>query len=148
MHSVFRHFVASLFSVMIFTAAGTGDGFLRVIHQTPNADAGASLLLTGMANFVMACALSLVVLTPVSSIAQYLFDRRWSFPFYLQIPLLVPLLAVYLFPWALVFGRHATVASGAPAPFLFVLGLATLSLTLPLLIYWAVFRGLDRHAFT
>jgi hypothetical protein len=134
MHSVFRHFVATVFCGCVFTAAGTGAGFLRVLHNTPNPDLQGSLVLTGFVNFVMVCVLSLVVLTPVTSIAQYLFERKWSFPAYVQVPILIPLLSAWLLPWALFFGRS----------FLAVLISCMMNLTLPVLIYWAVLRGLDR----
>ena len=95
---------------------------------------GASLLLTGFLNFVFVSILSLVVLTPVTAIANYLFTEMWPVPFYIRIPALIPLLVVYLLPWSVYFGER----------WLLVVRSGTYALTLPLLVYWAMYRGLER----
>ncbi len=97
-------------------------------------DVGASLLLTGFLNFVFVSILSLVVLTPVTAIANYLFTEMWPVPFYIRIPALIPLLVVYLLPWSVYFGER----------WLLVVRSGTYALTLPLLVYWAMYRGLER----
>ena len=134
MRSISRHFIATLICVTIFTLTGTIDGFLRVLQNTTNPNPGASFVFTGFLNFSFISVLSLVVLTPVTSIADYLFTHRWPFPFYIQIPVLIPLLIIYLLPWSLLFG-------GA---FFLILFFGTIALTLPLFVYWGVFRVLDR----
>jgi hypothetical protein len=138
MRSISRHFIATLVCVTIFTLFGTIDGFFRVLQTMPNPNPGASLLFTGFLNFVMVFALSLVVLTPVTSIADYLFKYKWPFSVFIQIPLLIPLLVLYLLPWTLFFGRF----------FFIVLLSGAVALTLPLMVYWCVFRALDREFFT
>ena len=134
MRSITRHFIATLVCITVFTLGGTGDGFLRVLQTMPNANPGVSLLLTGAFNFVFVSALSMVVLTPVASIADHIFKRKWPFRFFIQVPLLVPFLFTYLLMWTLVFGGH----------FLRLLIPGTRELILPLMLYWAVYRGLDR----
>ena len=134
MRSITRHFIATVFCVPIFTLMGTLDGFLRTLHTLPHVEPNASFFLSGLLNFIFVSTVFLVVLTPVASIAEYLFTRKWPLRFYVQIPALLPLLIVYLLPWTLFFGRR----------FLIVLVSGTIVLTLPLFLYWAIYRGLDR----
>lgn len=134
MHRVFRHFIAALVCIMIFSLTGTIDGFLQVLKNTPNPDPSTSLAFTGLLNFFLVSVLTLVVLSPVTSIADYLFTHTWSVPFYIQLPALVPLLILYLLPWSLLFGSL----------YFTILTAGTVALTIPLILYCAVFRVTDR----
>jgi len=136
MHRLFRHFIAALCCITIFSATGTVDGFLRVLTTNPQANPGASLVLTGFLNFLLVSAICLVVLAPVTSIADYLFTKKWPVPVYVQLPSLVPLLIVYLLPWWFIL----------PCRVAFVVG--ALILMPPLLVYWGVFKGTDIEMFS
>jgi hypothetical protein len=131
MRSFTRHFLAAVVCISVFTFAGTSDGFMRVVHNTPGAQMGTSLFLTGVLDLVLVTALTFLVLTPVIALAEYCFDHRWSLPLYLQAPTVLLFLAVYLLPWTLFFGAHFYLAWFA----------AAWVLTLPLLTYWGVFRA-------
>ena len=137
MHRITRHFIATLITVTLFTCTGTIDGVVRFLQSPPHPGMAPSVPLTGLINFIAIALISLVVLAPVTSIASYLFTRKWSFPFYIQMPALVPLLMVYLVPWVFVFGR----------PFFGLLFTNTIAFTLPLLLYWACYTVLDREFF-
>lgn len=133
-HRAFRHFLATVICVALFALNGVVSGFLRVLQNLPSPNKGASLAFSGLVNLALVSVVSLVVLTPVASIANHLFTRKWALPFYLQIPALVPLLLLYLVPWSALFG----------ALFVRVLLLGTAGLTLPLWVYWCVFQAAER----
>lgn len=134
MRSLFSHFIAALICITIFSGSATIDGFSNVLQTMPQADLRVSLIFTGTLNFVYVCLLTISVLAPVTSIANYLFTHKWPWPFYIQIPALAALLIVYLAPWSLFFGRQFFVA----------LEKGTLILMVPLLIYWVIFRTANR----
>lgn len=138
MRSISRHFIATVLCVTLFTLIGTLDGFQRVLYSVPSPNASASLLFSGLLNFIFVSILSLMVLTPVSSLGEYLFTKKWLLPSYVQFAAILPLMIVYLTPWSLLFGNR----------FEIILVAATVSLTLPLLCYWAIFRLLDREFVT
>jgi hypothetical protein len=125
-----RHLLAAAVCIAVFSFAGTSDGFMRVVHSSPGAQLGPSLLLTGALNLVLVTALTFLVLTPVIALAEYCFSNRRSLPFYLQVPTVLLFLAAYLLPWTLFFGAWFYLAWLA----------AAWVLTLPLLTYWGVFR--------
>jgi hypothetical protein len=130
MRSYTRHLLAAAVCITVFSFAGTSDGFMRVVHSSPGAQLGPSLLLTGALNFVLVSALTFLVLTPVIALAEYCFNNRWSIPIFLQVPVVMLFLAAYLLPWTLFFGAQFYLAWFA----------AAWILMLPLLTYWGVFR--------
>ena len=133
MRSITRHFIACVVCVTVFCLTGALDGFVNILRN-PRADSRAVLALSALVYFIIVCAFCVLVLTPVTSIANYLFTYKWPLSVYGQAPLLIPLLVLYLFPWTLYFGRS----------FPSILLAGSLSLTLPLLLYWAIFKTLDR----
>ena len=81
MHRLFRHFLAWLTCLVIFSATGTLDYFGTLVLTGQPYDGRASLLLTGLTNVVWVAFLCLVVLMPVTVIADYLFTRKWPVSF-------------------------------------------------------------------
>ncbi len=147
MHSLSRHFAATIACVTIFGLTGTLNGFTRLVLNSSSYDPTPSayftfvngghdhtIYLTGLVNFLFITGLFLIVLTPVASIATYVFTYKWSLPIYLEVPALIPIMIAYLLPWTLFLGRY----------FLVVLIGAMSALTLPMLLYWAIYKGLDR----
>jgi hypothetical protein len=148
MHSLSRHFAATVACVTIFSLTGTLNGFIQLVLNSSTHDPMPSayfvffnggnapaIYLTGLVNFVFITGLFLIVLTPVASIATYVFTYKWSLPIYLEVPALIPIMTAYLLPWSLFLGKY----------FLGVLIDAICALTLPMLLYWAIYKGLDRN---
>jgi hypothetical protein len=148
MHSLSRHFAATIVCVTIFSLTGTLNGFIQLVldpstrapvpsayFTLTNSGHDHSIYLIGLANIIFISGLFLIVLTPVASIAAYLFTYKWSLPIYLEVPALIPIMIGYLFPWTLLVGRY----------FLGVLIGSISALTLPMLLYWAIYKGLDRN---
>ena len=148
MHSLSRHFAATAVCVTIFGLTGTLDGFIQLVQKTSTKDPmpsafltlangghGQDVYLTGLMNFVFVTGLFLIVLTPVASIAAYVFTYKWSLPIYLEVPAVIPIMIAYLLPWTLLLGRY----------FLVVLIGSIFAFTMPMLLYWAIYKGLDRE---
>jgi uncharacterized membrane protein len=147
MHSLSRHFAATIACVTIFSLAGTLNGFIELVLKSSTHDPLPSayltlynghtedIYLTGLVNCVLITGLFLIVLTPVASIATYLFTYKWSLPIYIEVLAVIPLMTAYLFPWTLLLGRYfPAVLLGSISAF-----------TLPMLLYWAIYKGLDRN---
>jgi len=132
--------------VIIFSLTGTPSGFIQLIlnpsthDPAPSAfftdgNSGHTIYLTGLMNVVFITGIFLIVLTPVASIAAYMFTYKWTPPIYLEAPAVIPIMIVYLLPWTLFVGRY----------FLAFLVGSIFALTLPMLLYWAIYKGLDRN---
>jgi hypothetical protein len=138
MHRFYRHFLATFVCATVFSLTGMANGLESSLMGAPPDKAAAVLVINWMMNAVFFVFFSMIVLAPVTSVADYLFTRKWQLPFYLQIPALAPLLVAYLFFWSLLFGRL----------FYLVLCAAALGLIVPLWVYWGVFRVTDRESMT
>ena len=134
MHRLFRHFLAWLTCLIIFSLTGTADGFGTLILTGKVGNPGVSMALTGLVNVALVAFICLVVLMPITVIVDYLFTQKWAFSWPVQVMALVPLLAVYLVPWSFFFGRL----------WLVFLWTGVVGCALPLLVYWAVFKVSDR----
>ena len=140
MHRLYRHFFAAFFCITLFSATGTLNGLVNFLlsdawtrHDTASPFTtmpAVDWLLT----FVIISFLTLLVLAPVASFAEYLFTRKWDLPIYWQIPAVLPLFLVYICAWSLIFGHL----------FLYALYAGIVALAFPMLVYWGIFRITDR----
>ncbi len=132
MKRLVRHFIALCACVGIFTGTGSLHGFAIQLDQAA-AHPESALAAGWLINAMFVAMLCLLVVTPVASIADYLFTYKWPFRWFFQFLFLLPLLFVYLIPWSLFFGRF----------FWVILLAGTIAMILPLLLYWIVFNALD-----
>ncbi|HWB58712.1 MAG TPA: hypothetical protein VG733_04435 [Chthoniobacteraceae bacterium] len=131
MHRLYRHFFAATFCITLFSVTGTANGIARLLAGNPEDQAAVPSLPVGwFMNFVMMIALTLMIIMPVCSIADYLLDSRWSLPVLWQIPAIVPVFVAYVFVWSLIFGKQ----------FLQAAAWGTGALIFPVLVYWCIFR--------
>lgn len=132
MHRLFRHFFAAFFCIALFSVTGT-LGSLANFFLTHPPDSTATIAMSWFMNFIVVSTLTLMVLMPVTSIADHLFKYRWALSTFWQIPAVIPVFVIYVGAWSLIFGSH----------FLLAAYTATMALIFPMLLYWCIFRVTD-----
>lgn len=128
-----RHFLTSLIYFVFVGLTGIFNGGFHLIRNALTGQLAPTYEGLDFHRSLMVSIFSLLVAAPVTSVGHYLFTRKQPVKYWERPLGLVLILTLYLIPWTLPLGLKFPV----------VLCACIAALTLPVIVYWGIFTGLD-----